>query len=211
MALNASHRTLVGSTSVLFSIDAPPMATSIDFSLGECLDEDWLGMAKPEILARMTSYEEDQIEFSILGLVKDPMIELVANLAQNVKELQVIKERLDAVTSPSEKPAAPMDGTLLGPDGGFKLTQDDIDKAEVSSGKMGRYAAGSIDELRSLEVQLIDKQKELRGFVKEEQQSQDEDEEHAAGRKHDYAAAVHHWVGLLARKRKIEEFVNKLS
>lgn len=174
-------------------------------------------MAKPEILARMASYEEDQIEFSILGLVKDPMIDLVANLAQNVKELLVVKERLNAAASSVEKPVTasddtkPLDGTLLGSDGSFNLAPDDIDQAEVSLDKMERYSTESTEELRSYEEQLMHKQKELRASVKEEQQSQNADEEHAAGRKHDYACAVHRWVSLLARKRKIEELVNEVQ
>ncbi|KAK2757846.1 hypothetical protein FQN54_004252 [Arachnomyces sp. PD_36] len=187
-------------------------------NLGECPDGDWLGMAKPEILARMAGYEEDQIEFSILGLVKDPIINLVADLAQNVKELQAVRERLDLFNPPAEVPSSTKadnsklpDRTLLGPDGSYKLTQDDIDKAEIPSDKMTRYTSASQDQLRSYENELVDKQKELRSSVKEEQHSQEADDNHAAGRKHDYASAVNRWLSMLARKKKIEELVNELQ
>lgn len=175
-------------------------------------------MAKPEILDRMAGYEEDQIEFSILGLVKDPIIDLVADLARNVKELQAVQERLDlsasaAGNTPSTQADKPqlLDGTLLGPDGSFNLTQDNIDKAEIPSGTMALYTSASRDMLQSYQDELVNGQKELRGSIKEEQQLQQADEDHAAGRKHDYASAVNRWLGMLARKKKIEELVNELQ
>lgn len=174
-------------------------------------------MAKPDILERMAGYEEDQIEFSILGLVKDPIIDFVADLAQNVKALQLVKERLDATAPSAKEPNTPtrstdpLDGTLLGPDWSYKLTQNDIDKAEIPSDKMTQYTSGSPDDLRSYQDELANSQKELRRSVKEEQQSNDADEDHAAGRKHDYASAVHRWVSMLARKRKIEELVSEIQ
>ena len=173
-------------------------------------------MAKPEILSRMADYEDDQIEFSILSLGKDPIIDLIADLAQNVKSLQTLKEWLDASTSPSEEAngidskASPLDGTIYGPDGSFDLKQDDIDKAEIPSDKMAGYTTCSVDQLLSYQDELSTAQETLRREVKQEKQLHDDDETKAMARKHDYASAVHRWISMLARKGKIEELINAI-
>ncbi|KAI2816460.1 hypothetical protein CBS63078_6224 [Aspergillus niger] len=67
-------------------------------ALGSCAsDEDWLSLVKPDIRTRMEAYEEDQIEFSILSVARDPLPELVDQLATNVKSLEIIQERLSSI------------------------------------------------------------------------------------------------------------------
>jgi ubiquitin carboxyl-terminal hydrolase L5 len=50
---------------------------------------------------------------------------------------------------------------------------------------------------------------ELRRTVREEQQTQQKDDDYAAGRRFDYGPAIRTWLRFLARKRVIEDLIPK--
>ncbi|KAJ5937463.1 hypothetical protein N7454_004763 [Penicillium verhagenii] len=161
-------------------------------SLGECSEDDWLQVARPNILDRMAAYEEDQIEFSILGVVRDPLRDLIRQLAINVRSLQMLNARL---TSPRN--------TVLGPDLSYGLGREEIDAAvvpEMTSSEASPGFAAELEELREA-------QGELRIRIREEQQSQRIDEDHAKGRRYDYGPALRTWLRFLARKQVLAELV----
>lgn len=176
--------------------------------------DDWLSLAKPEILSRMAEYEEDQIEFSILSLAKDPMTEHVANLSSNVKSLSFLNRRLDELQG---SPLAPdnthgelhnIEESILGPDPSFFLNQKDLDHAQVSEDLIGKCKAENPGDILNIKQDLIVRQKALRLLIKEEQQSRQMDEDYAESRTHDYGPAICHWVRLLARKGLVEELAS---
>lgn len=175
---------------------------------GECSDDDWLEVAKPNILTRMAAYEVDQIEFSILGLVRDPLPDLVHQLAVNVRSLEILNERALSLqdTDPAGSDPAPvvLKETVLGPDSSLSLTREAIDAALVSEEARAQYQAGSADQLRQHQQELSNAQRGLREHIREEQQSQWADDDHAAGRRHDYGPAVRTWLQFLARKQLLE-------
>ncbi|WEW60370.1 cysteine-type deubiquitinase [Emydomyces testavorans] len=172
-------------------------------SLGNYIGEDWLELARPEIQSRMAEYEEDQIEFSILSLVRDPIIEIVNQLALNVKSLITIDEQLSNCPTLSGLDCLD-DGTVTGPDLSLNLTQSILEKAAVPEDDLQRYKTISRDCLLSLRKALVDAQKAIRASIKEEQQSCEADNNYADKRRHDYGPAVQRWLQLLARKGLIE-------
>ncbi|RMJ25554.1 ubiquitin carboxyl-terminal hydrolase [Aspergillus sp. HF37] len=175
--------------------------------LGEYSQDDWLELVKPNILTRMAEYEEDQIEFSILSLAKDPLIDLTAKLAVNVKCLRLVRELIDAHeegSSTAEPAASLLENTILGPDASYALTQDNIGEAVIAADQREEYQACSIDALIQHLQKLSGNQLELRASIKEEQQSNQADDDYAAGRRYDYGPAVRQWVRFLARKRMFE-------
>ncbi|KAL4805254.1 ubiquitin carboxyl-terminal hydrolase [Aspergillus unguis] len=180
-------------------------------ALGEFEPEsDWLSLVKPDIQARMDEYEDDQIEFSILGLVRDPLPGLVEQLAANIKQLQTIKKTLSSRERESAVAhfMAPLhENTLLGPDDSYKVTAKLIDNAVIPVEKHEEYSRCSTDGLVQYCMDLGRAQLELRATIREEQQSQQTDEEYAAGRRYDYGPAIRTWLRLLARKRVIEDLV----
>ncbi|PGH16085.1 hypothetical protein AJ80_05300 [Polytolypa hystricis UAMH7299] len=175
-------------------------------SLGNCPDENWLDLAKPEIVSRMTEYEEDQIEFSILSVAKDPIIDLTANLAGNVKSLLAI----DTVSDGTANSDPPDDATIYAPDLSLNLTLQALNDTIVSEDNMMSYRSATPDELAAHRERLVRQQAELRAAIKEEQQSRRADDEYAAARKHDYGPAVNTWVRLLARKGLVEILAESL-
>jgi ubiquitin carboxyl-terminal hydrolase L5 len=175
--------------------------------------ENWLDLVKPELLARMTECAEDQIEFSILSLVGDPIIDFVKELAVNVKCLQTIdtrfqeEEYIRADKAETIELANGANDYLLGPDLAFELTQQDIDQAEIPLIKVEEYHNTSSEHLRSLRSELAASQRAIKKSIQDELQSRRADEDHAAGRRHDYNPAISYWARSLAKKGLIQDLV----
>ncbi|EEP82123.1 predicted protein [Uncinocarpus reesii 1704] len=168
-------------------------------SLGNYDGGDWLGLAKPEIQSRMAEYEEDQIEFSILSLSKDPLDQYVSRLAFNVNRLIAIDEQLlkhqhhqDAVTSD--------DATIVGPDLSFGLTQEFLEHATLPEVDIEGYKTMSKEHLLELRKSFSTQQHQARAAVKEEMQAREADNAYAAKRRHDYGPAVQTWLQALLRQ-----------
>ncbi|PWY65044.1 ubiquitin carboxyl-terminal hydrolase [Aspergillus heteromorphus CBS 117.55] len=179
-------------------------------SLGPCASgEDWLDLVKPNIRARMQAYEEDQIEFSILSLARDPLPELVGQLATNVKCLEIVHERIGSCT---QEPinmgsafAAPMSRDLIiGPNDSYALTREMVDQVAIPDAQGNEYLTCSMETLVQHRHMLSRVQQDLRASIREEQQSQRADDDYAEGRRYDYGPAVRTWLRFLARKRAIE-------
>ncbi|EAW21997.1 ubiquitin C-terminal hydrolase 37 [Aspergillus fischeri NRRL 181] len=180
-------------------------------ALGEYApDDDWLTLVRPNILTRMAEYEEDQIEFSILSVAKDPLVELEDQLAVNVKCLEAVnrwlasREEAEETCPGPESPVSLLENTILGPDSSFNLTRHRIDTVIIPPEREVQYAKASAEELRQHRYWLSNEQRELRASILEEQQSHRADDNYATGRRFDYGPAVRAWIRFLARKRVIE-------
>lgn len=175
-------------------------------SIGDCPENDWLDLVSPNILTRMEEYEEDQIEFSILSLGRDPLLGLTEKLAVNVKILEVVNKRLrDTTNSETATADDTEDNTILGPDASLSLTREAIDHAEIPPDQKEAYESCSPEELNQCRQKLSEEQQELRAAVREEQQSKNADDDYAAGRRYNYGSTVGKWVGTLARKGVLED------
>lgn len=166
----------------------------------------------------MAAYEEEQIEFSILGLVRDPLPGLIQELAVNIRSLEVINERLmisgaaaastDAGVDSSMETSQSLEAlqeTLLGPDPFFGLTRAMIDEAVIPEALSEEGSPSSLIEKRE---ELREAQTALRGRVREEQEAQDADDDHATGRRYDYGPAIRTWLRCLARKQELAELLS---
>lgn len=172
---------------------------------GACSEQqDWLELAKPNILDRMAAYEEEQIEFSILGLVRDPLPDLMKELAINVRSLEVINDRLMTSGGDADESFEGMQETVLGPEPSLGLTRAMIDEAIIPEGLSEERSLSSLITGRE---SLGKAQTGLRQRVREEQQSQNADDDHATGRRYDYGPAVRTWLRCLARKQQLAELL----
>lgn len=175
-------------------------------ALGDCSHGDWLDLARPDILTRMAEYEEGQIEFSILGLVRDPLLDYTKKLALNVKLLEMINRRMTA--NGQEIDVSDLEDTLVGPDPSYDLSREAIDQVEISEEEQKRYLECSEDSLLLRRQELSNLQHELRVGIREEQQTRRSDEEYAAGRRFDYSPAIRTWIRFLARKNAIKKLAS---
>jgi ubiquitin carboxyl-terminal hydrolase L5 len=172
-------------------------------------EEEWIYQTKPQIEALMAEYEEDQIEFSILSLVKAPLSGLISALAQNVRGLSTLStyaETTEANTRLSTGSFVDAGGNGLGcivsgPDPIYGLTQDIINQAVILPAVQD--AIQSRDELRVAQLwrDLTVAQAGLRASIREEQLCDQSDQERADGRRFDYGPSIHNVIRSLARKR----------
>lgn len=155
----------------------------------------------------MANYAEDQIEFSILSLAKDPLVELIGKLATNVKCLEMVQERINAhdeAGSKYEFAASVLENNVLGPDESYSLTRNSIENAAIAADQAQKYEACTMDELMQHLQKLSEAQRELRATIKEEQQLHQADDDYAFGRRYDYGPAVRLWTRMLAHKGLME-------
>ena len=169
--------------------------------IGPCTDDNWLELVRPNLVDRMAAYEEDEIEFSILGLVHDPLPDLITELAVSVKGLGVLHERAPTLGSSADALACE---SVLGPDPSLSLTRELIEAAVIPAEILEAYRTCPDSELLGHQQTAHRMQCELRNRIREEQQSHRSDDEYAAGRRHDYGPAVRWWLRLLARKQELQ-------
>lgn len=169
----------------------------------------------------MAEYEEGQIEFAILALVKDPLLTLVASLAENVRCLRALSARIrmDGMTSDRNDPQMTLaqgmnllvDGTLLGPDLSYDLSENVVNQAAVPAAAEQEIRDFAAVDLLAYQQELEGEQAGLRRSIKEEQQSVRSDEERAASRRHDYGPVVQAWVRMLARKQALRPLMDEIT
>ncbi|KAL2785711.1 ubiquitin carboxyl-terminal hydrolase [Aspergillus keveii] len=175
-------------------------------------DSDWLTLVKPNIEARMAEYAEDQIEFSVLSIVRHPLPEFIEKLTMNIKHLQAI-EKVMTSHERDKTDVGPRDtlleNTLLGPDPSYGVTEDALERTDVSAEEANEYLQCTMEDLARHRAERSRAQLELRRTVREEQQTQQKDDDYAAGRRFDYGLAIRTWLRFLARKRVIEDLIPK--
>ena len=171
---------------------------------------------KLDIEARMAKYDDGQIEFAILSLVKDPLIGLRRELAQNVKSIQALHKRLKEITPDwevlitaaiADKGSAP-EGSITGPDPDYLLEAEDIESASIHQYVHDGLSSDSILDLVKILKNTAVSQLPLRASIKEEQEVNQADEEKAAARRYDYGPALQTWLRFHARKSVIKAILN---
>ncbi len=172
---------------------------------------DWLSQAKPDIEARMAQYEEGQIEFAILSLVRDPLLEMIPALAENVKAINALSTRLDVVKpgwkdfidSSTNGQIAGTDGLISNPNLAYGLTQEMLDQAEPSQAVIDLCHGDVASDILGHREQLITTQAGLRMSIREEIQSNQSDEDRAASRTCDYGARMQNFVRKMRVKQQL--------
>lgn len=170
---------------------------------------DWLGQAKPDIEARMAQYEEGQIEFAILSLVRDPLLEMVPALAKNVKDINALSTRLDTVKprwkdfidSSTNGEFMDTNSFISSVNLAYGLSQEMLDQAEPSQAVMDLCHGDVASDILGHREHLITTQADLRMSIREEIQSNQSDEERAAARTCDYGARIQNFV----RKMRVKQ------
>ena len=157
----------------------------------------------------MAQYEEGQIEFAILSLVRDPLLEMIPALAENVKAINALSTRLDVIKpgwkdfidSSTNSQIAGNDNSISNPNLAYGLTQEMLDQAEPSQAVMDLCHSDVASDILGHREQLITTQAGLRMSIREEIQSNQSDEDRAASRTCDYGARMQKFV----RKMRVRQ------
>lgn len=191
MVLNDSLRILV-SLAVVLSVGA--MA---NVRKAPCSDEGWLDEVRSHLINRIMEYEEGNIGFSVLSVVRDPVQDHIERLALNVKRLQVLHPLAGQSNGASEGLSSCL---ILGPKQEFGLTEEVLGLVRDQTSETDRYKECSNDELSDEYSRLVNEQQGILGSINEEIQSRHMDDAYAEGRRHDYSSAVEFWARTLIRK-----------
>ena len=186
----------------------------LSWFLGNVEKENWIGQAKPEIEARMAQYEEGQIEFAILSLVKEPLTGHLSALAASVKTIVALETRLDEVkpdwrdfvTSATAGNIATND-VLTKPDPGYELCQATVDQAVCLPSVEAAFKSDEASDLIASRQQLAAEQVTIRMAIKEGQQSRRVDEERAESRRYDHGPLIKKLLGILKEKGALKSLL----
>ena len=180
----------------------------LTFEAGSVQD-DWLSQAKPDIEARMAQYEEGHIEFNILSLVRDPLLEMIPALAENVKGIRALSARLDVIEpgwkdfidSSSNIEIVGADSLINDPNSAYGLTPEILDPTLPSQDVIDLCQSVAASDMVGYHRHLITTQAGLRMSITEEMQLYQSNEEKAGARTCDYGARMQNFV----RKMKIKK------
>ena len=161
-------------------------------------------MAKPDIEARMAEYEEGQIEFSILSLVKDPLLDLIPILAENIKSLIAVTSYIEGIASEialgEDQRGFEVPGTLTSSDSAYGLTPGAIEQANVSSKVDSALQSQVLSDVIDCRRELLSSQAILRASIRNEYEAKHLEDQKANARRYDYGPLALKLAQVLARK-----------
>ncbi|KAK5163078.1 hypothetical protein LTR04_002769 [Oleoguttula sp. CCFEE 6159] len=198
----------------------PPDISNSNSEHGNTDSTEWLSTIKPVLEARMAEYEEGQIEFGLLALVKDPTIHHRAQLGANIASLLAVEARLDllnpdwraflssgAATAVADDTAAT--GVLRGASAVYGISSTDVDTAPIPDSIKNKLPTTCPTALMAAREELVTSQAGLRLAVKEEEECVRQDEEKAACRRRDYGPFIQTWLRMLADNGTLQEMVRE--
>ena len=155
----------------------------------------------------MANYESDQIEFAILSLVRDPLMNLIPSLAQNVKVLNFTLPRLRGMSETFELDTL---NCTTGPEPRYRLTYDLIESQNIPKADNNILVGGTQTELRGLYEKLISVQNDLQAKIEEELELIRIEDERTARRRHDNGPLIQKWIRFLAHHEAVKPIAEAL-
>ncbi|KAI9773443.1 MAG: hypothetical protein M1840_007659 [Geoglossum simile] len=185
--------------------------------LGKIGKNDWLNLATPVIQDMMMEYANDEEQFVLLAVVQDPLKTLRPQLAGNVAALNKANERLDEIKpdwreSTTQNGADEIgEGAIHGPDTGYGISVEMIQNSTFNSATAATLSSDKAEELIAFRGELIQQQLTIRSEIRSEEQTQAEEAEKAASRRHDYGAAIQTWLKVLFCKGQLKPLLEELD
>ncbi|KAI9822358.1 MAG: hypothetical protein M1827_000077 [Pycnora praestabilis] len=182
--------------------------------LGGSRSSEWLNLARPFIEAMIAERGGVDLHFALLALVGDPLGSFVSVLAENVKALQKLRTRLNAV-EPDWRSFSVYDdvddggGVILGPDMVYGLDDESISQATLSPFYEEKLRANTASSLMGFRQELITAQASLRRSFQEEHQNVQSEEVRAATRRHDFGPMILEWLQMLCKKGQLKSLIER--
>ncbi|KAI9787743.1 MAG: hypothetical protein M1839_000275 [Geoglossum umbratile] len=185
--------------------------------LGKIGKRDWLDLATPVIQEMMMEYANDEEQFVLLAVVQDPLKNLRPQLAENVAALNKANKRLGEIMPDWRESANQSrvdefgDGAIHGPDAGYGISAEMIQNPVLSGAATATLGSDDAEKLMAFREELIQQQTTIRFEIRSEEQTQAEEAEKAASRRHDYGAAIQTWLKMLFRKGQLKPLLEELE
>lgn len=171
---------------------------------------DWMHVITPIIEEQMTVFAEGDLEFSLLGVVADPVDNARKDLARNIRSIRMLHQRLDEV-KPDWKSFLTEQTGAGDADAICDVTNEMIDAAEVQPEAEEAQKESFPEKLSRIRDQLIKEQQGIRATVFTAMDSSTDEEREAHERRHDYGPVIRTWLSMLAEKEgMVEELIDEL-
>jgi ubiquitin carboxyl-terminal hydrolase L5 len=157
----------------------------------------------------MAECEDGQLQFSLLALVRDPLIDARETLAQNIKYLAAIEARLDATMPEWRDFGGSDDADITGPNSLYGVTTEFLQSVTILDSDMAKLKKQGDDLTTLIELRqgvALD-QAALRATVASETRATEMDEEKAMDRRNDYGPFIQNWLGLIAENQELRDLV----
>lgn len=172
--------------------------------LGPCTPDDWVDLVAAHLSARM----ESGLEYNIVALVRDPILNYREQLGANIKLLQSIEARLDSVNIDWKTFAAGDDDDTHVTDASevHEVTAAVIDEATLAASDQKKlYLDDDITTLMEWRERVIKDQAPLRAGIRDELNSRHAHEAIAADRRNDFGPLIQTWLNMLAEREKLRD------
>jgi ubiquitin carboxyl-terminal hydrolase L5 len=170
-----------------------------------------MSLARPIIEERMLQYEDNQIQFNLLSLCRDPLLTVQDDLSANILAICAVEQQLQLV-KPDWKSFVDeqeSDNTLRGLDVFYKITPEKLENAKMhpSITEVLNDPATTASQLFDKRKELADAQTRLRAAFVEESSNIRHDDQRAMDRRFDYTPLINMWIRMLAENEKLKDLV----
>lgn len=170
---------------------------------GYASDIDWLSVVTPVLQARIAEYAEDQIEFNLLSLVRDPLLDHRVNLTAYTRGLEAIDARLK-ILNPEWRIFADdkLDSVAKYPNGMLVTPAhlDELSPGDIPESVIEKLKSPCPAQLMTSRRELVASISNLSRMMREEEETTKDDERRARERRHDYGPVIHTWLRMLAEQ-----------
>ncbi|KAI5793909.1 ubiquitin carboxyl-terminal hydrolase [Peziza echinospora] len=164
--------------------------------LGSCTNDSWLSLATPKIQERILRYEQDEIRFTLLAIVKKPLTIHRAKLSQNIKHLGLIDKQLATLDHKLEPPASDA----------VAIESDPNVDAEMAASVISSISGETdITKLLEMREKLAQEQGAITFKIRDEEEKLEGYTTYATRRQHDYSPFIRKMIGFLADKQLVQE------
>jgi ubiquitin carboxyl-terminal hydrolase L5 len=182
-------------------------------NLGECDHDTWLNVIAPLLQERMAEFSSSGVNFNMMALVKDPLIEQRHDLSANIKLIQAIEQRLNSL-----KPEwrsfddADVENAITSPDSTYGITGHTLDSTPVLPSAAAKVELDtSPTTLLEFRKRTLGQQTSLRAAIRAEMEGNAVDEKKAEDERKDYGPFVQAWLKELADCGELREIAEKVK
>lgn len=144
----------------------------------------------------MAQYEENQIEFGLLAIVKDPLDEHQSQLRAVKEEVRDLETHLSATTTGWKALADPPNHHAA--NGDNTAPENTANGTGTTFAPKDEASEEAMESLLTRRQELLVLQTELKRSIEDEEASSRSDQQRAYERRHDYAPLIHSWLKMLA-------------
>lgn len=165
---------------------------------------DWLSTISPMLTARMLEFADQGIEFNILALVRDPLLEHQFEFTKHQRLINAVDEKLRTMCGSKYERSDDLPPSEDSAVSGDQISLDISQEGEISN-YIDRTLRDLGDEtsLREKRYNVYERLRHLKVAIREEESLTAADQEKALDRRIDYTPAINKYLSFLAENHSL--------